>query len=457
MWKRIKKHPRLVKFFTVALAITAYFVVPIIGIPITPWSVGIAAAICSIGGLVLGGFLGWVGQKIGLIPPITISHPDKNRQFHKVEKIPQVVVRDILARNLDLKDLEATAGSSRHLYHLLKPRIREAKLEAKLEAKFLQHITHDEQKEAEEMLGIEKKKEILLSSTVFQYVLQKKKWVMWEMLLRYLPPTQILEQSVARFFQHVVHGEQKEAEAMLIKEKSNFGFREEKEEKCAILSKLLTTKASVRDLSGREFNPLTAIHFVFWAKDQSMWEMFEKYLPVDNVSEQHKEHKNQGVSYVLEGKKIEKEYHYDFFPLIEALEQYIHYAEIRNVSSYVPVDWTEVKKRWLEYGAAQRYVPAHVANKYTPMRPLFFMNYITELSSAWFSDANLGVTFAIESGEINSMARGIRADRFRGRVPLYDSSMLCRLSKAATEAYKNLDARYEVKVVPAAPSSFRPL
>jgi hypothetical protein len=62
----------------------------------------------------------------------------------------------------------------------------------------------------------------------------------------------------------VVEGEQDQAEAMIKKDKN-----------------LLLAAGRIIDLSGREFERITAFQYALWALDWHMWTMIQKYLPTE--------------------------------------------------------------------------------------------------------------------------------------------------------------------------------
>ena len=65
-----------------------------------------------------------------------------------------------------------------------------------------------------------------------------------------------------QLLQYVAEGEQDKAEALIQTDKN-----------------LLLHAGTVKDLSGREFKPITAFQYALWAMDYHMWTMIQKYLP----------------------------------------------------------------------------------------------------------------------------------------------------------------------------------
>lgn len=171
-----------------------------------------------------------------------------------------------------------------------------------------------------------------------------------------------------RLLQHVVFGEQEQAEKML---KSN--------------PALLLYKGNVTDYSLRTFNGITAFQYALWALDRHMWTMLLKYLPREEATKQLHDHIHNQTSY--------KDSHggsYDFAPLINALKAYLNgfHNQIEN------------EHRSEMINRAQRLVPVHVVNEYCrndrsfyPLpqfnednlpRSVTFYNYITRDDASWF-------------------------------------------------------------------------
>jgi len=411
-WKRIKKHPYLTVFSISALALTGYlFILPMMGdaIAITPSVVGIAAATCTFGGILLGNILGWVGQKIGFIKrdPISISPPDPSKREAKLEKLPPEI-KNVVFSFLTPKERA-----------MMKTDICRVNLffDSEFVTKFLRHIDRGEAGEAEKMLvntgKIQTQIKLLatrgtvtslsgqiFTGTAIELAVQTKDDGIWKWLKPYLPKKD-------KFLHHVAHGEQHEAEMMLQEEAETMqpgsGKGEKKER--AILSKLLTTKGTVTDLSDRTFTDITALQYTLWAKDRHMWEMLEKYLPPDEALKQYEEHKKNGVSYSEQGGKtrIKEAKHYNIVsPLQTAIENYENYQkDHHNDRQYRDTS----NKLWLNIGLVQRDVPEHVASQYCSHSAFgdfskwrnFDATDLPRLKNPrdWFPNPKLGVRFPV--------------------------------------------------------------
>ena len=137
--------------------------------------------------------------------------------------------------------------------------------------------------------------------------------------------------------------------------------------------------------------------------------------------EQFEEVDVSGVSYMLNEKEV-RESHFNFQPLIHALQHYIEDLEGGSSLKASEDYWCTV------IGLAQRNVPAHVAQEYCRVdrsffpRPLFddpelprcitFFNCLTGVVEAWWSadsiDNRLGVDFAIYRGGASHEAYGTK-------------------------------------------------
>jgi hypothetical protein len=112
-----------------------------------------------------------------------------------------------------------------------------------------------------------------------------------------------------KFLQHVVYGEQEQAESMLKLDPS-----------------LLLQKGQVIDYSNRAFTNITAFQYSLWALDRHMWEMLLKYFPTtEEAAKQLAELESTGTEYqtnISTESKVEiiREKHFDFSPLINALK-----------------------------------------------------------------------------------------------------------------------------------------
>ncbi len=132
---------------------------------------------------------------------------------------------------------------------------------------------------------------------------------------------------------------------------------------------LLVMSGTATNYSGRTFNT-TAFRYALWALDtRYMCNMMLDCLPDSSQGKaiqqalltQFKAHDQYGEKYELNGETI-YEKHYNFSPLIEALQTYInHHDDWVNVFPYPDA----MKNQWSNVvGLAQRYVPAHVAQHY---------------------------------------------------------------------------------------------
>ncbi len=245
-----------------------------------------------------------------------------------------------------------------------------------------------------------------------------------------------MQMIVNKLLLQVMHGEQEKARKIL---KRHPG--------------LLEMTGEATDYSGRKFNT-TAFRYALWALDtRYMCNMMLDCLPDSPQGEaikqallmQLKAHEQDGVLYKLNGVTIH-EAHYDFSPLIEALETYVNNFD----DWYAANNFDAVRNQWYKVvGLAQLYVPAHVAqhycdpdesfgptpqfNKKTFKRALEFYNYVTRKHEFWFtavsSTSGLGVNFGI-----------MRATRAAGCVggveafPLGRGALSTRVDLAAVTA-----------------------
>lgn len=214
-----------------------------------------------------------------------------------------------------------------------------------------------------------------------------------------------------RFIHYVTFGEQHQAEELLKK------FNQDEK----ALFQMLTKKMDMIDIAGKKFKNVTAFQYALWALDRHMWEMLLNYLPGDAAKFQLEELEEKGVSYTKscfddeKEENISSERHFDFSPLIDALNDYVENIDTRNLQ--------EQDAAWCKgVGGAQRNVPAHVAKEYCrkdrnfyPVpdfkearlpHELGFFNYVTNSHSSWFS-GSLGSQIGI-LGYFAGRARGIK-------------------------------------------------
>ncbi len=141
------------------------------------------------------------------------------------------------------------------------------------------------------------------------------------------------QKTLGQLLRFVAEGEQDKAEELIKTDKN-----------------LLLHTGTVKDLSGREFKPITAFQYALWAMDWHMWKMIQKYLPAEQQREQFEVLETKGTSH---GK------HFSLQPLIGALQVYVdNAAKVWNYDQRATNHWCKV------VGGAQRGVPAHVVNEY---------------------------------------------------------------------------------------------
>jgi serine/threonine protein kinase len=135
-----------------------------------------------------------------------------------------------------------------------------------------------------------------------------------------------------QLLQFVAEGEQSRAEALIQTDKN-----------------LLLYAGTVKDLSGREFKPITAFQYALWAMDWHMWTMIQKYLPQEAQAEQLRELETKGTAY---GK------HFNLQGLTGALQTYVDNAAKWKYDQRAYDQWCKV------VGGEQKLLPAHVVNEY---------------------------------------------------------------------------------------------
>ena len=248
-----------------------------------------------------------------------------------------------------------------------------------------------------------------------------------------LPP--LLLQSVAR-------GEQDKAASIL-----------------ASCPPLLSHRGDVTDYSGRTFKNITAFQYALWAMDTHMCRMILDAIPPGPTGDalradlihQYEELEADGVTYELEGQTYTNQHHFDFSPLITALQDYVDHVD----GWYNTQNWAEMERQWCTVvGLAQRYVPAHVAQEYchptrsfhpTPKfnergleRSLTFHNYRNGTDMLWWpkvgsSSSVLGVDFGILRAELTWLApAGLGPHRraLAGWIDLAAMTALCEVRTA---------------------------
>jgi hypothetical protein len=112
------------------------------------------------------------------------------------------------------------------------------------------------------------------------------------------------ESKAEKLLRLIVEGEQGQAEEMLKKDQS-----------------LLQVTGTVTDLSGREFQRITAFQYALWALDWHMWTMIQKYLPMAAQVQQAAE---------LESKSTMHGQYFNLNLLVEILQHYTDKSEQMN-------------------------------------------------------------------------------------------------------------------------------
>ena len=199
---------------------------------------------------------------------------------------------------------------------------------------------------------------------------------------------------VINFLTHIARGEQSEAENLLqANPDAHFLLQSER----------------FTDYSGRTFN-CTAFEYAYWAKDTYMCRLLIRYMDDETKREMLRRcevMEVNGLTYFQNG-NISNATHFDFKPLIEALEDYVDEFDQRNQ--------IEQEATWLMVGFMQRDVPAHVAHEYCRLdlsfgrrldfnepslpRVLTFCNREAEIEERWFplpvgENSGLGIDFSI--------------------------------------------------------------
>ncbi len=135
-----------------------------------------------------------------------------------------------------------------------------------------------------------------------------------------------------QLLQYVAEGEQDKAEALIQTDKN-----------------LLLYAGTVKDLSGREFKPITAFQYALWAMDWHMWTMIQKYLPQEAQAQQWQELETKGTAY---GK------HFNLQGLTGALQTYVDNAAKWNYDQRAVDQWCK------KVGGEQKLLPVHIVNEY---------------------------------------------------------------------------------------------
>lgn len=208
-----------------------------------------------------------------------------------------------------------------------------------------------------------------------------------------------------QLLKYVAQGKQDEAEKILKK-----------------YPEFLLEKGTITDNSGRIFKNVTVFEYVLWALDvRYMAPMMIHCLSQDikgeeirrKLFEQYKKIKEYGITYEL-ASQIHWEKHFDFSPLITALQDHVNNYNLWNVS-----------KRWNHWRTKVRHqqflLPAHVAQhfcepnlKLTDMgdfnsdifvRTFTYYNHIHRQDCSWFESLSKSEEkFALIRGSIREGA-----------------------------------------------------
>lgn len=210
-----------------------------------------------------------------------------------------------------------------------------------------------------------------------------------------------MECSLTEFLTWITQGKRSKIDAIL---KKNVAF--------------LSQSGNTIDYSGRIFKNITAYEYAYWAKDTHTCRMLESHMDAPTKAAmliRCDAIEANGLPYEQAGHVIEHSTHFDFKPLINALQFYVD-----NYQSWVIAEnWADSKAFWIAVGLAQRDMPVHVAQEYfrhdrsfdpvpsfdEEMLPedVTFFNYHTKENDTLYplfplvmSDASgLGVNFAL--------------------------------------------------------------
>lgn len=129
-----------------------------------------------------------------------------------------------------------------------------------------------------------------------------------------------------------------------------FGQQQLAEEMLKENKNLALTSSDLIDCAGRQFKNITGFQYAIWALDWNMWNMIERYMPIEAIQEQIR-NLEQGEWVKAHGTVV------SWRNLINALQTYTdHYF-----------DWTatQAQQYWCQQvGGAQLILPAHVINEY---------------------------------------------------------------------------------------------
>lgn len=137
------------------------------------------------------------------------------------------------------------------------------------------------------------------------------------------------------FLNHVIAGEQHEAELML-----------QDNPVLALLS------GTVIDHADRRFKNITGFQYAAWALDWHMWTMIKEYLPPDAA-------RTQAIGFTTGSWVAQHGVHANWQNLIDALQVCLdNYDKWKHDNSLLSNHWTK------QVGGAQRVVPMHVIHEY---------------------------------------------------------------------------------------------
>ncbi len=237
----------------------------------------------------------------------------------------------------------------------------------------------------------------------------------------------------------------------------------------SIYPELLLERGSVIDPSGRKFSNITAFELVLWTLDvRYMGQMMINCLPQDAEGEelrkqlltQYAEFEEKGgVTYEYKGQSY-TEKHFDFEPIIDALQTYC-----KNIGA-----WTseQFKNYWCTViGMIQRDLPAHVRQHYCNIEEPFYplpqfdkqefsrilniQNCVTDEEQVWDEemDNKLGIDYAIEGGRNWEWSQEDAACRRHAVHANHDLAALTCLRGVRMQDYVLLKEQLECPVQPA--------
>lgn len=215
---------------------------------------------------------------------------------------------------------------------------------------------------------------------------------------------------------------------------------------------LLLRRGNITDFPGRTFENITAFEYAVWALDvRYMAPMMLDCVPRNEkgkeiwkaLDEQFNRVEGEGLTYTLNETKFDNSRHYDFTPLINALQTY--------VTNFGHWSFEQLNKYWHEIvWKAQFETVSHVAQHYcdnipfdpTPNfnapefeRGLQFYNHITSKTEYWWPryDWCFGYKYGIVKGNAlgnsrggGAVALGVQWGRDAARSDLAAITALCK-------------------------------